>query len=129
MKILLTIAGHEGLCVRHVDIKTALLNGELSEEIYMKQPPGFEDKQHPSKVCKLVKSLYGLKQSARAWNKKLKEVLIELGFEQSQHDECLYAASGTNGKIYILIHVDDMMLISKSEQELLIVEDMISKKF
>lgn len=120
MKILLTIAGYENLCVRHVDIKSAFLNGEITEEIYMKQPQGFIDSQHPNKVCRLRKSLYGLKQSARAWNKKLNGVLTELSFVQSEHDECLYSVDTWNGMIYVLVHVDDMMVIGRNEDDLLI---------
>lgn len=129
MRILLTVAGHENLVVRHVDIKTAFLNGELTEEIYMSQPKGFVDQEQLNKVCRLKKSLYGLKQSARSWNKKLNEVLLGLGFEQSIHDECLYEAKIQGAKIFILVHVDDMMIVGKSEEQILFVEKLLSKRF
>ena len=58
-----------------MDVKTAYLNGDLEEEIFMKQPEGFVDKDQPDLVCKLKKSLYGLKQSARCWNKTIDEYL------------------------------------------------------
>jgi hypothetical protein len=77
----LSIAAKEDLELRSVDISMAFTHGDLEEEIYMKQPPGFEMKG-PEYVCKLIKSIYGLHQSARCWNKKIHKILVEkLGFK------------------------------------------------
>jgi hypothetical protein len=81
--IIMAMSAVEDLELRSVDITAAFINGDLEEEIYMNQPEGFHIGS-PSKVCHLRKSLYGLKQSARQWNKKLHSVLTELGFKQIQ---------------------------------------------
>jgi hypothetical protein len=73
-----------------VDITTAFLNGELTEEIYMMQPEGFVRARNENKVCKLKKTIYGLKQAARSWNTKIHVFLIKLGFKKSEYDACVY---------------------------------------
>jgi hypothetical protein len=89
IRIILTIAALEDLELRSLDISHAYLNGELEEEIYMRQPEGFEV-GGPDYVCKLKKSLYGLKQAGWVWNKKLHSVLLSMGFERTQSDHGLY---------------------------------------
>lgn len=90
-RALLALASREGHIVRHVDAKTAFLNGTLKETIFMKQPPGFENEDKRTSVCLLKKSLYGLKQAARSWNDAINAVLIEMNFDQSKADVCLYS--------------------------------------
>jgi hypothetical protein len=101
------------LKLRSVDITAAFINGDLDEEIYMKQPEGFNIGS-PNKVCPLRKSLYGLKQAARQWNKKLHSVLTELGFKRIESDRSVYIYS--NGEVHIIgpIYIDDITLASKS---------------
>ncbi|KAK2356142.1 putative mitochondrial protein [Trifolium repens] len=71
-----------------MDVKSAFLNGVISEEVYVKQPPGFEDLKNPEYVYKLKKSLYGLKQAPRAWYERLSNFLLENGFQKGQVDNC-----------------------------------------
>ena len=74
-----------------MDVKTAFLNGDLDEDIYMQQPDGYRaDGQQADHVWKLNKSLYGLKQAGRAWNKKMDTALVELGFQSLHSDSCVY---------------------------------------
>jgi hypothetical protein len=113
LRLLLSIAGKENFSVKHLDVKTAFLNGNIDEEIYMRPPQGFE---MPGKVYKLNKSLYGLKQAARAWNDKFNETLLEIGFQQNDTDKCLYVLSELESKCYLLVHVDDILLASKNEK-------------
>lgn len=113
-RILLSIASVEGLCVKHLDAKTAFLNGKLKELIYMRQPPGYEDGDKPNLVCQLKKSLYGLKQAARSWNEEINDILIGIGFHQSNADACLYSKHESDGWVYLLIYVDDMIIAAKS---------------
>lgn len=93
------------------DVKNAFLNGELHEEVYMSLPPGFEDKLGRGKVCRLKKSLYGLKQSPRACFERFGSVVKRHGFTQSQADHTMFFKHSREGKIAILIvYVDDIIM-------------------
>ncbi|CAM8900789.1 unnamed protein product [Rhodiola kirilowii] len=96
-----------------MDVKTAFLHGDLEEKIYMSQPIGFIDQKHPDYVCFLKKSIYGLKQSPRQWNKKFDACMISLHFTRSKYDTCLYFKN-VNAKfpLYVLLYVDDILMIS-----------------
>jgi hypothetical protein len=110
-RLLLTIAGQRRLCVKHYDIQSAYLNGDLSHEVYMKQPEGYHEGDE-NLVCKLNKSLYGLKQGAVEWNRKLHDILTRNNFTRSQNDACLYSKRVKNDWMYICIHVDDLIVAS-----------------
>lgn len=117
IRVLLVVAAQRGLHVRHLDVRSAYLNGELNEEIYMEQPQGFEEPGQEDKVLKLRKSLYGLKQSARVWNKRATEVFSELGFQQGIADQCLYSRKEEDGSItYVLLYVDDLLVAGQSAE-------------
>lgn len=73
-----------------MDVKSVFLNGLLEEEIYMEQPEGFVDSDHPDKVCLLKKAIYGLKQASRVWNKQFHRVLLELDFKHTRSDAGVY---------------------------------------
>lgn len=125
-RTLLSVAAHRGYSVKQYDIETAFLNGKLSEEIYMKQPPGFEN---GSKVCRLKKSLYGLKQAARSWNQELERVLISCGCVQSEIDNCLYTIK-VDGKVgYVLVYVDDLLIAGDDDHVIDYVVQSIQKEF
>lgn len=112
LRLLLSISGDRDYKVSHYDIKTAFLNGTLEEEIYLRPPPGFEQR---NKVYKLKKSLYGLKQAANVWNKTLHNVLVKNGCEQDSTDKCLYKKSSGGKVCYLLVHVDDMLVATNDE--------------
>ena len=114
-RILLTISSARKLVVQQFDVKTAFLNGVLEEEIYMKPPPGSVNVEDSDKVFKLHKSLYGLKQAARSWNKTLHDALMKTGFRQSINDNCLYVLKNDNEECYVITHVDDMLLAAKTK--------------
>lgn len=114
-RLLLSVSGRRKLQVKQIDIKTAFLNGELQEEIYLKQPPGFKIN---NQVYKLKKSLYGLKQAARVWNKTIHQVLVNDNFVQSQADKCLYIKKFNSKECYLILHVDDI-LIAGSDKEII----------
>ena len=90
IRTVLSVAPSRKMQVEHLDVKTAFLHGEIKEDIYMEQPPGFKKAGDKPLVCKLQKSIYGLKQAARAWNEKLSQMLIRESFKQSKADPCLY---------------------------------------
>ena len=108
---------------------TAFLNGELEEEIYMKQPEGFVEEGKEGLVCKLKRSIYGLKQSARCWNTELDHQLKDIGFTQSKNDPCIYTRI-TAGELFVIaVYVDDIIQAGKSTNEIEEVKQSISSKF
>ena len=80
IRILLAFAASKGFKLFQMDVKSAFLNGFIEEEVYVRQPPGFENPKYPDRVFKLQKALYGLKQAPRAWYARLKTFLLENGF-------------------------------------------------
>ena len=95
LRTLLALANEHDLEVHQMDVKTAFLNGELDYDIYMSQPEGFVDEDKPNHVYKL-RSIYGLKQSARCWNTTLDEYLKSAGYRNSGADGCIYIKSIRN---------------------------------
>lgn len=125
----LAVASMKQMDIFHIDVKNAFLNGELIDDIYMKQPSGFINNEEANKVYKLNKSLYGLKQSARCWNEKIHSSLIELGFRRGQADPCLYTKQVGEKFIFILLYVDDMLVSCEDSSLAEEVINQISKTF
>ena len=115
LRLVLTIAGHQKMTVKHYDVQSAYLNGELSHEVYMKQPEGYAVKSERL-VYKLNKNVYGLKQGANEWNKKLNTILTDAGYNRSVNDPCLYVRQKDGHCMYILVYVDDLIAASTSSQ-------------
>ena len=90
VRLVLALAAHFNWPLRQLDVKNAFMHDILKEEVYMSQPPGFEDLQHPHLVCKLYKSLYRLKQAPRAWNDRFTQFLPSLGFATIYYDSSLF---------------------------------------
>lgn len=129
LRVLLTIAGEKKMTVRHWDVKNAYLHGHLKEDMYMQQPRGFVESGKESLVCKLNRSLYGLKQSARVWNDTISQVLVSIGFSQSKADPCLWIKKLKNSAtVYLIIYVDDMIVACVDEEEILKVERRLKEK-
>ncbi|KAL0423112.1 UNVERIFIED_CONTAM: Retrovirus-related Pol polyprotein from transposon TNT 1-94 [Sesamum radiatum] len=97
-----------------MDVKTAFLHGDLDEQIHMCQPSGFIDKEKPNHACLLKKSLYGLKQSPRQWNKKFDLFMKSLKFKRSAYDPCLYFKYESDIPVFLVLYVDDMLIASPS---------------
>lgn len=100
--------------LHQLDVKNAFLNGDLAETVYMHQPPGFVDKSKPDHVCLLKRSLYGLKQSPRAWNTRFAMYVRRLGFKQSLSDQSLFVLYSGHNIAYLLLYVDDIVLTASS---------------
>jgi hypothetical protein len=99
-----------------MDVKSAFLNGFIEEEVYVYQPPGFEVKEHPTKVYRLKKALYGLKKAPRAWYNRIDTYLIKSGFSRSQNEPTVYTKIDQHGKILIVcLYVDDMIYTENLE--------------
>lgn len=106
------------------------MNGELDEEVYMELPPGLETHENYRKVCKLNKSLYGLKQSPRAWFDKFAKTVIQQGYTQCQADHTLFVRISTENRTTILIvYVDDIILTGDHEEELDRLKEKLAKEF
>jgi hypothetical protein len=112
----LSVAAKEKLVLAQFDVKTAFLNGDLEEEIYMKQPEGFTDGSN--KVCKLVKSLYGLKQAPRCWNETCTKFFSTQGLVESEADPCLFVRKRDNGKLMIALYVDDGIIAATHQEDI-----------
>ena len=116
VRLVLSIAAMNQWKLRQLDVKNAFLHGDLEEEVFMKQPPGFEDSTHPQFVCKLKKSLYGHKQAPRSWNAKFTGYLPTLGFKSSHSDPSLFVQHTGNDIIILLLYVDDIIITGSSDQ-------------
>ncbi|RVW64346.1 Retrovirus-related Pol polyprotein from transposon RE1 [Vitis vinifera] len=130
IRILLSLAVNQDWCLQQLDIKNAFLNGDLEEEVYMEIPPGFEGSMAKNQVCKLQKSLYGLKQSPRAWFDRFTKVVLKLGYKQGQADHTLFVKKSHAGKMAILIvYVDDIILSGNDMEELQNLKKYLSEEF
>lgn len=116
VRVLIALAAKKKLHLHKLGIATAFLNGELKEEIYMKQPDGFAVKDQEHLVCKLKKSIYGLKQSSRCWNEALKKHFKKIGLKQSSYDPCIYMLSSGGETVIIAVYVDDIIIAGKTEE-------------
>jgi hypothetical protein len=128
IRALLALATQEDMHLHQMDVQTAFLNGELQEEVYMRQPEGYEVEGKEHQVCKLHRSVYGLKQSPRCWNHVLDEFLKELGFHQTSSDPCLYV-SITNPTLIVAVYVDDLVLSGKCVKRIKEVKRSLSDRF
>lgn len=110
IRIILAIASRRKMHLRQFDVKTAFLNGDLNENVFMEQPVGFTD--GTNKVCKLIKGLYGLKQASRCWNHKFKHFIEVFGFQSCKSDPCVFVSYRKDILIVLAIHVDDGLIIA-----------------
>jgi histone deacetylase 1/2 len=114
VRLLFALAALHGLQIIQFDVETAFLNSALNEIIYVQQPQGFISSDKPNYVCKLNKSLYGLKQSSHEWSNEFKCQIINLSFTQSHADESIFIS--TTLKIIIAIYVDDILVLAEDPQ-------------
>jgi hypothetical protein len=109
IRILLAYATYHGFKLYQMDVKSAFLNGPIKEEVYVEQPPSFEDSEYPNHVYKLSKALYGLKQAPRAWYECLRDFLITNGFKVGKADPTLFTETITKDLFICQIYVDDII--------------------
>ena len=129
IRVLITLSSVHNLVIHQMDVKTAFLNGELEEEIYMDQPKGCMVPRDEQKVCRLVKSLYGLKQAPKQWHNKLDHVLISNGFSINDGDKCIYSKVENNSCIIICLYVDGMLIFGTNLQVLIDTKSFLRSKF
>ena len=114
LRLIFAISVGLNLELHHLDIETTFLHGDLNEYIYMEQPPYFIDPKHPYDVCKLKKSLYGLKQSPRMWHLKLHTYLESIGFTRLQAEPNLYIRKEGNVFVILGVYVHNLPIASNS---------------
>ncbi|TLX70056.1 DDE-type integrase/transposase/recombinase [Labilibacter sediminis] len=129
IRIMLAIAAFHDYEVWQMDVKTAFLNGKLAEDVYMSQPEGFVNAKFPNRVCKLEKSIYGLKQASRRWNLCFHEKVIEFGFSRSEDESCVYVKASGSIVTFLVLYVDDILLIGNNIPSLNEVKSWLRKCF
>nr|GEU39676.1 putative reverse transcriptase, RNA-dependent DNA polymerase [Tanacetum cinerariifolium] len=109
---------NQGCPLHQFDVKNAFLHGELKEEVYMEAPPGFSQHFKHEEVCKLKKSLYGLKQSPRAWFRRFTLAMKKYGYKQSNSDHTLFLRHRGDRVTCLIIYVDDMIITENDKSEI-----------
>ena len=127
--MLIAIAAQEGWILHHLDVKSAFLNGEVEEELYVKQPEGFLIEGREQWVLRLRKALYGLKQAPRAWYFKLHWCLLSLGFIKSQHEQAVYLKSSSIHKLIGGVYVDDLIVTGTMSEDVKIFKEKMKEIF
>ena len=129
VRILLAIAAYFDYEIWQMDVKTAFLNGNLTDHVYMIQPEGFVDPKDAGKVCKLQRSIYGLKQALRSWNLCFDEVVKGFGFIQNGEEACVYKKESGSSKAFLILYVDDILLIGNDVDFLNTIKESLKRSF
>ncbi|GJZ92242.1 retrotransposon protein, putative, ty1-copia subclass [Tanacetum coccineum] len=114
IRILIAIAAYYDYEIWQMDVNTAFLNGYLNEEVYMEQPEGFINPKYPNRVCKLKRSIYGLKQASRPWNKRFDDEIKKFGFSQNVDEPCVYLKASGSNVTFLIVYVDDILIMGNS---------------
>ena len=125
IRMLIAIASIYNIEIHQMDVKTAFLNGDLDEEIYMEQPEGFVSKGNENKFCRLVKSLYGLKQAPKQWHAKFDSVMMRNDFRIKECDKCVYHKQIGQSYVMICLYVDDMLIFGPNTQVIETIKKML----
>ena len=118
IRLILSLAASLDFDLRHLDIKTAFLNGELETDLYLKPPPGIHV-PNPNSVLRLHKALYGLKQAGHCWHKVANDALLEFGLTRSENDTCLYFLRQGNDLCILALFVDDILIAAPPESSII----------
>ena len=129
IRLILAIVASLDLELHQMDVKTAFLNGNMEEEIYMEQPVGFVAEGQEHKVCKLLRSIYGLKQSSRQWYIRFHQAIISFDFEMIDEDHCVYVKRSKEKFVILSLYVDDILLASNNKEYVQIIKEWLSSNF
>ena len=129
LRTLLAIGAAEDMEIHQLDVKTAFLNGKLQEEVYMHQPQGFVNPDFPDLVCKLNRTLYGLRQAPREWFLELTSTFAELGLHPNPYDSAVYMGTVDGDHVIIGVYVDDMPLLASSITAIVKVKHFLANKY
>nr|GEU43572.1 retrotransposon protein, putative, Ty1-copia subclass [Tanacetum cinerariifolium] len=114
VRILIATAAYYDYKIWQMDVKTTFLNGHLSEEVYIEQPEGFVDPKYPNQVCKLKRSIYGLKQASRQWNKRFDDEIKKFGFTQNRDEPCVYLKASGSNVTFLILYVADILIMGNN---------------
>jgi hypothetical protein len=128
-RIIMMLVAHYDLELHQMDVKTAFLNGNLQENVYMTQPEGFAVEGKEYMRCKLKKSIYGLKQVSRQWYIKFDEVIRSFGFSENKVDNCIFIRFKGKDFTIIVLYVDDILLASNDKNMLYKTKSFLSSNF
>ena len=128
VRTILAIASSKSWPLHQMDVKNAFLNGDVKEEIYMKLPTGMSTTAS-HEVCKLRRSLYGLKQAPRAWFEKFRSALLTFSFTQCQYDSSLFFHKTTTGMVFLLVYIDDIIIIGNDSRLISKLQNMLHSTF
>ena len=129
IRILLSIVAFYDYEICQMHVKIAFLNGYLEENIYMMQPDGFITEGQEHMVCKLHKSIYGLKQASRSWNKRFDQVIKSFGFDQNKEKPCVYRKMQDDIVVFLILYVDNILLIGNDFEMLSKVKIQLATQF
>jgi hypothetical protein len=127
--ILIAIAAYFDYEMWQMDVKIVFLNGNMTEDVYMTQPEGSVDPNHAGKICKLQKSIYGLKQASLNSNLRFDEVAKEFDFINEVEEPCVYKKVTGSTVIFLELYVDDILLIGKDIPIMEVVKSSLRKSF
>ncbi|RVW53564.1 Retrovirus-related Pol polyprotein from transposon RE2 [Vitis vinifera] len=129
VRLVLSLAVSQGWSLRQLDVNNAFLQGTLTEDVFMSQPPGFIDRDPPHHVCKLRKAIYGLKQAPRAWYHELRQFLLQFGFINSIADTSLFIFNNHGTILYLLVYVDDIIITGNNVEAAQTFIQQLSQRF
>nr|GFC10042.1 retrotransposon protein, putative, Ty1-copia subclass [Tanacetum cinerariifolium] len=129
IRILIAIAAYYDYEIWQMDVKTAFLNRYLNEEVYMEQLEGFVNLKYPNRVCKLKRYIYGLKQASRQWNKRFDDEIKKFGFTQNRDEPCVYLKASGSNITFLILYVDDILIMGNSIPMLQSVKTYLEKYF
>ncbi len=129
VRVIIVMAAIEGWSLHQMDVKNVFFHGDLHEEMYMEQPPGYVDQTHPNLVYRLKKVLYGLKQTPRAQSDKIGQYLVTSGFQTSNANFSLYVKKTNHGIVIIIIYVDDLIITRNSDANIFDLKKLLKQKF
>ncbi|KAK8694673.1 hypothetical protein V6N13_072220 [Hibiscus sabdariffa] len=129
IRILLAIVAFHDYEIWQIDVKTAFLNGKLEEDVYMTQPEGFVTPENAGKVCKLQRSIYGLKQASRRWNLRFNNAMKEFGFIKNENEPCVYKKFSGSIVSFLILYVDDILIIGNDVPTLQSIKTWLSSCF
>ena len=126
IQVLFSIVANKDWPLHKFELKNAFLHGKIEEEVYMRAPPGFSDDYKNGEGCKLSKAIYGLKQSPRAWFGRFITAMIKFGYKQSNSDHTLFLKKQNNYTTYLIIDVDDMIIMGDDKEEICTVKEQLT---